>query len=238
MKQKKKLKKRRRPLVQKDRPVNISGTLSGFELQSRFLKPFWRFLEKVVGVIPSQRNTQGGRANATFVRGLFFVAAFVLLGISIELWPLAAIVGLIGLPLPIRHSKKTLWISKLQAHQKPIEVPSKEPGSLDYDGRKISLRRSGKVERSVRPNEEPTNVIIRANDGTAWMGFVPKKESKKRAIWLKAPNSHFPDYIEEQGQVEIPDGTDPLIVTVKDLSQIALSFAILAPLQPDEEWPY
>jgi len=233
----KKLKKRKRPGVSKEHPLHVAGRLSSVIYQEHWSNGLWGIARSLIRLLPSFRNTQGGRQNASLIRLLFFGTAFVILGLHIELWPISAILGLCGLPLPIRRSRKTLWLSQVDEKRKPRPISCFEDGKWEYDGRKVSLRRNGLVERSLRPGDEPTTVVIENGLGGAWVGLIPKKETRKRTIWVTSEGTSLAPYLIPKGTLPPEAPESPLLVSSQEIQAIALHFAELEPLQPDEIWP-
>lgn len=230
----KKLKKRKRPEYSKGSELTMNGLLPWVVLKKRWDSPLWFVLQKMFRRIPSYRNTQTGIRNAGVIRLLIFGIAFGILAYELTWWPLSLVLGICGLPLPIRHSKKTLWISEAAKHSAPREQHTQISGSLEFDGRKVSLRVNGKVERSVRPGEEPTSIIVREGHSAHWVGFIPKKDTKNRTIWVRASQGEIATYVGEMGS--LPDVLPHWVLEVSNesLSQLSACFAPLAPLTREE----
>ena len=197
----------------------------------------WGMIEGLVSRVPSYRNTQTGRQKASFAKFMFVVIAVGIALGSPPLWPLSLAVALFSYPLPIRHSKKSTWLEKAREAQVPQAIQCLDDGLLEYDGAKLSARRNERVVESLRPEAEKCRISVQDEDGGSVLVISPHENSKK-PVWVFTGCSPLPDYVERTPPPPERRKIFALDMEPAELLAVALQFAVLAPLEPGEEWPY
>jgi hypothetical protein len=182
--------KRRRRKHTAEEPLEASGVvLQPVEKPAprrRWLSPTRAFVES----IPFHQETRRGREFAVFVRLMVGIAAIMMVtkGRADWVWGLAGVLtALSSLLVPLSETRRRRWLRHLDAMTEPTTVMESRPATLDFDGRKASIRVDGRVWRSLRPFDPPGSVRIVNTTKRLWLGLVPPEGRKRDELWFSTP---------------------------------------------------
>ena len=125
---------------------------------------------------------------------------------------------------------------KARTEQAPREIPCLDVGVLEFDGTKLS------AEEQTRGREPPTECrrvsFLRQRARRALRSGTQSVGEIQKPVWEFSSDAAFPHYIERTPEAPLSDKVFPIEMNGEELKMLALQFAVLAPLEPGEEWPY
>ena len=202
-------KRRRRKHTPED-PLHVSG-----EVLRAVEKPAPRRLwlkptRALVDVIPSHEETRRGREFAVFVRLMVGVAAIMMVtkGRADWAWGAAGVLtALSALLIPLSETRRRRWLRHLDALTQPFSVMEPRPSTLEFDGRKASIRVDGRVWRSVRPFDPPGTVRLVGTGTSLWLGLIPPEGRKRDELWFSTAADALADQITPDESCASPPDT-------------------------------
>ncbi|MGB0590715.1 MAG: hypothetical protein ACPGU1_13635 [Myxococcota bacterium] len=197
--------KRRRRKHTAEEPLGVSGSV-----RQSVEKPPPRRLwlgptRALIDALPFHQETRRGREFAIFARLMIGVAAIMMVTMGRKDWVWGAagvLTALTSLIVPLSETRRLRWLRYLDAMKLPVKVVEPRPASLEFNGRKASIRVDGRVWRSVRPFDPPGTVRIVGTPHTVWLGLIPPEGRKRDELWFSTPLGPLGDRIATKEQSE------------------------------------
>jgi hypothetical protein len=190
-----------------EEPLGVSGTvLRPIEHPARpriWLRP----LRTLIELLPFYQETRRGREFAVFVRLILGIAAVMMVtkGRAQWVWGAAGVLtALSSLLVPLGEVRRRRWLRNLDAMAAPTTSMEPRPATLDFDGRKASIRVDGLVWRSLRPFDPTGSVRVLGVGERLWLGLVPPAGRKRDQLWFSASAHQLADRISPEEYADEP----------------------------------
>ena len=185
----KRQKKRKRPWYTTSEPLSLVGTVPPAEAVGEAGR--YAGLTVLVRWIPAFRQHRRGRDKAHLAKVLLVVSGIglAILTATIPGIVLGGCVVASAFVLPVPAWRKSLWIKKIEAFGGGRTRAVSQPATIEWNGRKISVRVGGRVVRSLRPFEVGLPPVVGVEGGRATLGLLPREEGVGAPIWAQAEGS-------------------------------------------------
>jgi hypothetical protein len=154
-------------------------------------RPWWAGLatryEKLLGVLPSHRDTKKGRANAKQVKVVLLAAGVGIIALLGGYWiVLGCMIAASALILPVSQNARRAWVARSRSARKNLTREAKQPGELRFDGRRVVLHVDGDNLRRVLTHKGKHTISRRSLKGHEIVGILPPSAKKSESIWVMA----------------------------------------------------
>jgi len=193
-----------------EEPLEAAGTVPREVVTPAPPRPWIPALLGLIDALPTHAETRRGREFAVFVRLLIGVAAIMMVTKGRDHWGWGAAgvaAALSSLLIPLAETRRRRWIRQLNARLEPTLSLDARPATLDFDGRKASLRVDGLVWRSLRPFDPPATTRLLLVGDALWLGLIPPEGRKRDPLWFRTPAAALADQLTADETVTDPPDT-------------------------------
>ncbi len=180
-------KRNRRRKYSPDDRMEVEGTVRRPVERPAPRRVWLRPLRSLVDLLPVHGETRRGREFAVFLRLMIGAAAIMMVTKGRQDWIWGAggvLAALSSLVVPLSETRRRRWLRRLDGMNSPTTVLEPRPATLEYDGRKASIRVDGRVWRSLRPFDPPgTTRLVQVQDAL-WLGIIPPEGRKRDELWF------------------------------------------------------
>ncbi len=183
--------------------VTVSVTL----VRDVAYRPWWAGIavryERILGLLPTHKNTKKGRANAKQVKAGLLILGVIVAGFVGGWWIVpGCLVALSALILPVPADTRRSWIASSRTRRKNLTRSEESSAELVFDGRRLLIRNEDKNLRRVLTNKRKHIIEERSLDGSRIVGVLPTSRKKSESIWLKSSAEASGDEM-ERGEIDI-----------------------------------
>ncbi len=182
--------RKRRPKYSAESPLELSVVVARSEpvpaRWGRLAAPY----EGLIRLLPEYELSGSGRDAARIIKLAMGVAAVYIVTLGKEHWffgLLGVLIGLLTMIVPVSDVRKRRLIAWARRLAEPGERFVPRPGSLHFDGRKLTIRADERVWRSLRPGTPPAALVVGARkERQFFLGLVPPGRGSE-GLWFTCP---------------------------------------------------
>lgn len=186
-----KKRRKRRPTYTAEQPLQLQVVVA----RSEPLPARWGSLsgptEALIRLLPEYELSGSGRDVARVIKIAMGVGAIYLVTLGKEHWVfglLGVLVGLATMVVPVSDVRKRRLLAASRRLAEPRERFVPAVGSLNFDGRKLTITSLERVWRSLRPASPPVDVVVGVSDAAperVYLGLIaPTKAGKDAGLWF------------------------------------------------------